>query len=393
MSPSPVTKRARPVGRPGGAVGRLTLLACAVLAPALAAQTGGVRFEVGGAQAFPPQGSRADAATYLLAGLQADRWWVDGHGLMGAVYGGKSIDTDGGDWVSGLVGGEVWLAARRPVAVGLTVQGYGFVVGEPFPYRAGVGQVSPEVRVRIGPLAVSLVGEAGAGRSRVELPLPRDAARDFVIRSDLWTYGGGPRILAPMGPGALALGAAVVESAAGTYRRASAEVYGSAGGFAWQAGVRAWHTPDGDELTGGLTVQIPVGGVWSLRGSFGRTEPDPLILAPPGDQGGLFLSVPLSDFSDRGPGLFELSEVDGEGRVRFSVVLPEASAVSVMGDFSLWEEIPMVLRDGRWVADVPTAPGIYHYGFLVDGEWYVPPGAPGRVSDEWGRTNATLVVP
>ena len=37
--------------------------------------------------------------------------------------------------------------------------------------------------------------------------------------------------------------------------------------------------------------------------------------------------------------------------------------------------------------------GAHHFGFLVDGEWFVPETATGRVSDEWGRVNATLVVP
>ena len=38
-------------------------------------------------------------------------------------------------------------------------------------------------------------------------------------------------------------------------------------------------------------------------------------------------------------------------------------------------------------------PGVYHFGFRVDGEWYVPEDAPGRVSDGYGQVNATLVVP
>ena len=44
------------------------------------------------------------------------------------------------------------------------------------------------------------------------------------------------------------------------------------------------------------------------------------------------------------------------------------------------------------VAVVPVTPGVHHYGFRVDGEWYVPEGHSGNVPDEWGRMNATLVV-
>jgi hypothetical protein len=50
-------------------------------------------------------------------------------------------------------------------------------------------------------------------------------------------------------------------------------------------------------------------------------------------------------------------------------------------------------RGGSWVAEVKLPPGLYHFGFLVDGEWFVPEHAPGRVNDEFGRTNATLIVP
>lgn len=39
-------------------------------------------------------------------------------------------------------------------------------------------------------------------------------------------------------------------------------------------------------------------------------------------------------------------------------------------------------REGEaWVARVRVKPGLYHYGFLVDGEWHVPEHAPGKVAD------------
>ena len=53
-----------------------------------------------------------------------------------------------------------------------------------------------------------------------------------------------------------------------------------------------------------------------------------------------------------------------------------------------------MVPDGRdWVLEIPLAPGTYHFGFLVDGEWFVPETAPGQVSDDWGQMNATIVVP
>jgi hypothetical protein len=42
--------------------------------------------------------------------------------------------------------------------------------------------------------------------------------------------------------------------------------------------------------------------------------------------------------------------------------------------------------------DVDVPDGIYNFGFLADGSWYLPEDAPDAVADEWGRKNATLVI-
>ena len=77
----------------------------------------------------------------------------------------------------------------------------------------------------------------------------------------------------------------------------------------------------------------------------------------------------------------------------FRVEDDAAQRVDVLGDFSGWDPQAMV-RDGRaWVLEIPLATGTYHFGFLVDGEWFVPERAPGQVSDDWGQVNATIVVP
>ena len=64
----------------------------------------------------------------------------------------------------------------------------------------------------------------------------------------------------------------------------------------------------------------------------------------------------------------------------------------MIGDFSDWEPLEMQRQGNAWLARVPIEPGIYHFGFLVDGEWYVPENATGKVTDDFGRLNATLVV-
>ncbi len=78
---------------------------------------------------------------------------------------------------------------------------------------------------------------------------------------------------------------------------------------------------------------------------------------------------------------------------RFRVEDPAAQRIEVLGDFSGWEPQAMVQDGGAWVLEIPLSAGTYHFGFLVDGEWFVPADAPGQVSDDWGQMNATIVVP
>ena len=83
---------------------------------------------------------------------------------------------------------------------------------------------------------------------------------------------------------------------------------------------------------------------------------------------------------------------DGEPSVSLALRAPGATSVDCLGDFTGWEPVPMV-RDGEiWRLDLPIEPGAHHFGFLVDGDWYVPPDAPGLTADEWGGMQATIVV-
>ncbi|MDP2482090.1 MAG: hypothetical protein Q8W45_02315, partial [Candidatus Palauibacterales bacterium] len=50
-------------------------------------------------------------------------------------------------------------------------------------------------------------------------------------------------------------------------------------------------------------------------------------------------------------------------------------------------------RDGDvWVLELPVSPGVHHFGFKVDGAWYLPADAPGVAEDEWGEVQATIIV-
>lgn len=83
--------------------------------------------------------------------------------------------------------------------------------------------------------------------------------------------------------------------------------------------------------------------------------------------------------------------------VRFLLKAPEASKVSLAGDFNDWSVEQTALSDedgnGIWTVTVPLQPGRYQYKFLLDGKkWVVEPDAPAYQSDGFGGKNSLLVI-
>ncbi len=151
-----------------------------------------------------------------------------------------------------------------------------------------------------------------------------------------------------------------------------------------------------------MQLTIPLGGAWSTELAAGRSGPDPLLNSPAGVDASLTLTWNALTVSTSAPPLYTLSEapagdptaLKGEPReVLFRLQHPGAESVSVIGDFSDWRPLPMRREGAAWIVQARVTPGVYHFGFLVDGEWYVPEEATGLVTDEFGRANATLVVP
>lgn len=62
----------------------------------------------------------------------------------------------------------------------------------------------------------------------------------------------------------------------------------------------------------------------------------------------------------------------GRQEVLFALEAPDATNVSVLGDFNLWE--PTALSDsdgdGVWRTSMFLLPGRYEYAFLIDGRWW-----------------------
>ncbi|MCJ7630166.1 MAG: glycogen-binding domain-containing protein, partial [Longimicrobiales bacterium] len=168
-------------------------------------------------------------------------------------------------------------------------------------------------------------------------------------------------------------------------------------GPAMELRVDAWKTPSGTETTGGVALILPLGG-WSVRGFLGRTEPDPLTLAEPGGgAGGILLGrriVGRDPLPPLRPPLHQVLEFnDTAALVEIHVEASRGTAqVEVIGDFTLWEAVSMKGDGNLWTIQLEIPEGIHHFGFLVDGEWFLPESAPDAVADEWGRKNATMVI-
>lgn len=83
-------------------------------------------------------------------------------------------------------------------------------------------------------------------------------------------------------------------------------------------------------------------------------------------------------------------------RVRFTLVAPGATTVSIVGDFNGWTEGALPLKrsaDGRtWEIDVPLAPGRYAYAFVVDGRIARDPSAPLATGDDFGSPSSVVMV-
>jgi hypothetical protein len=89
-------------------------------------------------------------------------------------------------------------------------------------------------------------------------------------------------------------------------------------------------------------------------------------------------------------------EHGGQSTVRFVLVAPYASRVSLVGDFNKWNPSAMPMRrsaDGRaWLLDVPLPPGRHVYSFVVDGDLAPDPAAPRAGDDDFGVPSSVVLV-
>lgn len=391
-----------PGPRRGRGTGRWLPAAVALAALALpagsAGQEGALLLDGGVSHSRAPSGSEVDPSTYGLGGLRLT--WAPGQGgrLFASAYGGLSLDGASGDWGSLSAGGDAWTLLGEGFAAGVTGRVEAFAVGPPFEYRAVTADVRPRLSARVGDAWVSLRGRGGIGASRVEVhddaSLPPTVQATAPVDSDLWYWGGGPEVTVPAGPVRLGAGGHLYDSPGGGYAQGFVEAAGRVGRAQVTLDLRVWDTPEGSEVGGGVAVSVPLAGPWSVGGEVGRSDPDPLLRSPPGVRGGLVVTRRVAELGrDEPVPLYSVQRASGRGaRVTFRLERPEADDVAVLGDFSGWEPVGMRRGDDAWTVEIRVAPGVHHFGFRVDGAWFVPEDAPGRTEDDWGRANATLVV-
>lgn len=82
--------------------------------------------------------------------------------------------------------------------------------------------------------------------------------------------------------------------------------------------------------------------------------------------------------------------------VRFALVAPGASRVSLVGDFNQWDAAATPMRqfgDGRlWLVEVPLPPGRHVYAFVVDGDVTPDPAAPRAGEEDFGTPSSVVLV-
>ena len=82
-------------------------------------------------------------------------------------------------------------------------------------------------------------------------------------------------------------------------------------------------------------------------------------------------------------------------RVTFSLDIPKANSVIVVGDFNDWQTNGHTLKrnkQGVWTTTLNLPPGTYQYRFLVDGEWCDDPNCAVRMDNPYGSQNNAIVV-
>lgn len=290
------------------------------------------------------------------------------------------------EWLYGNAHGG-WGRRIGRVGVRLAAGGFGLRYLEPFEYDAAAAELLPTVSVPSGRFVVavrphlmrggwtadSLEGDLGVAGAALDIER-RAGKVTFTVSAGVWDVGNGVT--------------------SGTFLDGGATARLDRDGWSATAELRGQRTPLEDELGGRIGLDWGPAEWARVRLEVGRTLRDRVF----GTAGNFAVSATASIRAAHArreppPRVVEVGEpVEGGRLVRFALRAPEAERVELLGDFNGWQPVPMEPSRHGWRLALPLEPGLHHFGFRVDGEWAVPPDAPGLVDDGWGRLNASVVV-
>jgi hypothetical protein len=306
---------------------------------------------------------------------------------------GIPFDASGTPWAAAGLGTRLPLLGLGPAGapragIGVDLAGHGFGYADRVRETTGGGVVAealPAAFVTAGPLRLDarsgMVHYARGGADTAFARTVHHSDARATYRADGFAAYGEARL---------------VRADDGAYPFAGGGVEAELGVAAAWAYAGRWLDEDAEgtaEWGGGL--RVPIALATSVYAAIRQDTRDPLFREPPR------LSWTVGVSRRLGPGAVTAApapalapRIAGD-RVTFRVALSEASeAPSLAGDFTNWQPVPMTRGEGGWVLTLRVPSGVHRYAFrAADGNWFVPPGTPGRRDDGMGGVTAVVAVP
>jgi len=362
-------------------------------APGVAAQSATGRVLVAGGTATDLRGVRSGAYTVAPALLLAP------DPAVALSLGGRGTRFSGGEWS---LGGTAALALRGQLGAGLSLLLSGTGDAIRTSYRASYlsAEALPALEWRRGAFSVWGGVRGAAARTTLELlgaRPPLSAGSNQLSRSLLGPAFGGAVTARSLGhriSGSLSYqeehsrpdGVRVVDRIAGMSLLR--------GGLALNGSIGKRSAADESRLFGAGRLAVTVTPGVALIGAAESYASNRLT----GALGGRAFTAGVS-LTLGGPRLPRPSPKPagvprvGAGLTRLSLSAPEAAQVEVGGDWNGWHLVPLTRSaNGVWYADLAIPPGVYRYGFRVDGAAWETPKGVAAVNDGFGGKSAWLTV-
>ena len=148
-------------------------------------------------------------------------------------------------------------------------------------------------------------------------------------------------------------------------------------------GIWFFFLSDGD-FSGRVEYKFNVDGLW--------TE-DPYNISREDDRCGSYIST--ADLEPARENKLVTYKMLKKDVVVFRIYKPEASIVSVVGDFNAWNPENDLLRrgaDGIWRLEKRLASGTYRYKYVIDGQWLPDTFNPDSASDSTGDICSVIKI-